>query len=126
MNHDVEYAAIAGQNPTNDRITRLENMMEKLLMCRTSQNNRPFCSNCQKPGHIVGNYFALKKCFNYNEKGHIAKNCKKTHSVPAIVNSLEGFTKEHLKPEQRTLINVPVSDKPVSFLYGTGSLHNHY
>ena len=40
---------------------------------------------------------------------------------PAIVNSLEGLTKEHLEPEQRTLINVCVSDKPVSYLYDTGS-----
>ena len=64
---------------------------------------------------------ALRKCFNCNEKGHIAKNCKKTHSAPTTVNSLEGFTKEHLEPEQRTLINVYISDKPVSFLYDTGS-----
>ena len=40
---DVEYAAIAGQNSTNDRLTSLENVMEKLLKDRTSQNNRPFC-----------------------------------------------------------------------------------
>ena len=96
-------------------------MMEKLLTDRTSQNNRPFCSNCQKPGHFVGNCFALRKCFNYDEKGHIATNCKKAHSAPATVNLLEGFTKEHCEPEQPTLINVCVSDKPVSFLYDTGS-----
>ena len=112
LSHGVEYAAIAGQNFTNDRLTRLENMMEKLLTDRTS-----------KPGHFIGNYFALRKCFNCNEKGHIAKNCKKTHSAPTTVNSLEGFTKEHLEPEQGTLINVHVSDKHVSFLYDTRSYY---
>ena len=30
------------------------------------------------------------------------------------------MTKEHLEPEQHTLINGRVSDKPVSFLYDTG------
>ena len=34
--HGVEYAAIVGQNSTNDCLTRLENMMEKLLTDRTS------------------------------------------------------------------------------------------
>ena len=33
--HGVEYAAMAGRNSTNDRLTRLENMMEKLLTDRT-------------------------------------------------------------------------------------------
>ena len=105
FNHGFECAAIAGQNSTNDRLTILENIMEKLLTDCTSQNNRLFCSNCQKPGHFVGNCFALRKCFNCNEKGHIAKNCKKTHSAPATVISLEGLTKEHLEPEQRILFN---------------------
>ena len=119
FSHGVEYAAIAGQNSTNDRLTRLENMMEKLLTDRTSQNDRPLYSNCQKPNHFVSNCFALRKCFNCNEKGHIAKNCKKTHSAPATINSLEGLKKEHLGPEQHILIKV--SDKPVPFLYDTGS-----
>ena len=121
LSHGVECPAIGSQNSTNDCLTRLENIMEKLLTDRISQNNRPFYSNCQKPGRFVGDCFALRKCFNCNEKGHIAKNCKKTHSAPTTINSFEGFTKEHLEPEQRTLINVRVSDKPVSFLYDTGS-----
>ena len=121
LSHGVEYAAIAGQNSTNDRLTRLENVMEKLLTDRTSQNNRPFCCNYQKPGHFVGNCFALRKCFHCIEKGHIAKNRKKTHSAPTAINSFEDLTKEDLQPEQRTLINVHVSDEPVSFLYDTGS-----
>ena len=95
--------------------------MEKLLRDHTSQNNRPFCSNCQKPNYFQGNCFTLRKCFNCNKKGHIAKNCKKTYSAPAKVNSLEGFTKEHLEPEQRTLIKVRVSGKPVFYLHDTGS-----
>ena len=119
--HGIEYVAISCQNSTNDRPARLENMMEKLLTDPTSQNNRLFGSICQKPGHFVGNCFSLRKCFNCNQKDHIAKNSKKTHSAPATVNSLEGLTKEHLEPEQRTLINVCVSDQPVSFLYDTGS-----
>ena len=90
-------------------------------MDRTSQNNRTFCSNCQKPGHFVGNCFALRKCFSCNEKDHITKNCNKTHSAPTTVNLRECFTKEHLEPEQRTLINFRVSDKPISLLYDTGS-----
>ena len=98
-------------------------MMEKLLTDRTSQNNRPFCGNCQKRGHFVGNCFTLRKCFNCNEKSHIAKNCKKMHSAPTTVNSLDGLTKEHLEPQHRTLIKVRESDKPVSFLYVTGSQH---
>ena len=100
FNHCVEYGAIAGQNFTNDRLTRI-----KLLVDRTSQINRQFCSNCQKPGHFVCNCFALRKCFNCNEKGQIAKNCNKTRSAPATIDSLEGLTKEHLVPEHRTLIS---------------------
>ena len=121
LSHGVEYAAVVGQNSINDRLTRLENMMEKLLTDHTSQNNRRFYSNYQKSGHFFGNCFALRKCFNCNKKDHIAQNCKKTHSAPTTVNSLEGFTKEHLEPEKRTLINVCVSDKLVSFLCDTGS-----
>ena len=120
FSHAVEYAAIVGQNSTNDCLTRPENIMEKLLTDRTSQNNRLFCSNCQKPDHFVGNCFALRKCFNCKDKGHIAKNCNKPHSAPATINSLEGLSKEQFEPEQRTLIKVRVSDKSVSFLYDTG------
>ena len=43
FSHGDEYAAIADQNSINDCLTRLENMMEKLLTDPTSQNNRPFC-----------------------------------------------------------------------------------
>ena len=42
FSYGVEYAAIASQNSTNDRLTRIENMVRKLLMDHTSQNNRPF------------------------------------------------------------------------------------
>ena len=42
-------------------------------------------------------------------------------SVPATISLLEGLTKEHLEPEQRTLIKVRLNDKPVPFLYETGS-----
>ena len=104
FSHGVEYAAIAGQNSIYDRLTRFENMIKKILTDCTSQNNRPFRSNCQKPGHFVGNCFALRKCFNCNEKGHIAKNCKKTQNALATVNLVEGLTKEHLAPEQCTLL----------------------
>ena len=121
VSHGVEYAAIADQNSTNNRLTRLETMTEKLLRDCSSQNNTPISSNCQKPDDFVGNCFVLRKCFSCNEKGHIAKNSKKTHIAVATVSSLERLTKEHLEPEQRTLINIRVSDKPVSFLYDTGS-----
>ena len=94
-------------------------------MDRTSQINRQFCSNCQKPGHFVCNCFALRKCFNCNEKGQIAKNCNKTRSAPATVDSLEGLTKEHLVSEHRTLISVCASDEPIPFLYGTGSQYTN-
>ena len=120
FNHCVEYGAIAGQNFTNDRLTRI-----KLLVDRTSQINRQFCSNCQKPGHFVCNCFALRKCFNCNEKGQIAKNCNKTRSAPATIDSLEGLTKEHLVPEHRTLISVCASNEPVPFLYDTGSQYTN-
>ena len=95
--------------------------MEKFLTDRTLRNSRPLCSNCQKPGHFFGKCFALRKCFNCNEKGHIAKNCKKTHNAHATINSLEGLTTEHLEAVQRTLIKVCASDKPVPFLYDTES-----
>ena len=98
--------ARSGHNCTGDCLTRVENMMEKLLKDPTSQNNKSFCSNCQKPGHSAGNCLTFRKCFNCNEKGHIAKNCKKTHSTQAKINSLKSFTKEYLEPEQHTLARV--------------------
>ena len=42
FSYGVEYAAIASQNSTNDCLTRIENMVRKLLTDHTSQNNRPF------------------------------------------------------------------------------------
>ena len=126
FSHSVEYAAIAGQNSTNDCLSGLENMMGKLLTDRTSQNSRPVCSNFQKSGHFVGNCFNLRKCFNCNNKGDIGKNFKKTHIAFATINSLQGLTTEHLEPKQRTLIKVSVSDKPVPFLFDIGSQYTSY
>ena len=45
FSHNVENAAIVGQNSTNNRLTRLQKMME-LLTDGSSQNSRPLCSNC--------------------------------------------------------------------------------
>ena len=70
-----------------------------IALCKVTQ----FYSNFQMPGQSFGNCFALRKCFNRNEKCHIPKNCKKTHSAPTVINSLEGLTTEHLEsgqPEQ--------------------------
>ena len=41
--HGVEYAAMADRNSTNDRLTRLENMMEKLLTDRTFKITDHLC-----------------------------------------------------------------------------------
>ena len=51
FSHGVEYVVTVGHNSKNDRLTRLENAMEKLPTDCATQNNRQFCSNCQKPGH---------------------------------------------------------------------------
>ena len=78
FSHSVEYGALTYHIFSNNPLTRHENMMERILTDQTAQNNRPFCSNCQKPGHLVDNCFALWKCFSCNENGHMDKNCKKT------------------------------------------------
>ena len=66
--------------------------------------------------------FRPKEMFQLQrERSHSKELQKKPHSAPATVNSLEGLTKEHLEPEQRTLIKVRVRDKLAPFLYDMGS-----
>ena len=120
FSHGVEYVAKEAHNCTNDPLTRPEKMMGSFQQIAL---RKLFSSNCQKPGNSVGNCFSLRKCFNCNEKGHVAKNFKKTHSAPASINSFKDLTTEHLEQAQPILIKVLVSDIHVFFLCDTGS---HY
>lgn len=63
--------------------------------------------------------------FQLQRESQIAKNCNKTRSAPATIDSLEGLTKEHLVSEHRTLISVCASNEPVPFLYDTGSQYTN-
>lgn len=119
FSHGVEYTVIEGHNSINDLLTILGNMTKNLLINSTSQNNRLFGSNFQKPGYSVGNCFTFRRYLNCNEKCHITKNCKKNSGVPATINLHENLTTEYMQPEQRNIIKVTVTDRHVSFLFDT-------
>lgn len=96
FSHGVEY------NSINDLLTILGNMTKNLLIDSTSQNNRLFGSNFQKPGYSVGNCFTFRRYLNCNEKCHITKNCKKNSGVPATINLHENLTRTEARTVART------------------------
>ena len=89
-NHTMSVPEIpsAAAGSQNDRLSRLENLVEGLTnsiqalttcsSAASAQSTRPpgNCEHCGKPGHNQQSCFKLKTCLKCGVKGHIAKFCR--------------------------------------------------
>ena len=83
INSFSNVQASAMHTPKEDRLDRLENLVEKVISrldATEEKKTRVICDHCKKPGHLKRNCFQLRKCFKCNEQGHIARNCPKTEA----------------------------------------------
>ena len=45
--------------------------------------DRPVCSHCKKPGHIVADCYALQVCTHCKKRGHNVSRCYELNGYPA-------------------------------------------
>ncbi len=113
------------------RITKLENMMERLLTKMDAQDRYKLrdphfnCDHCGKAGHTRERCFQLKRCFKCDEVGHISKFCKKGNAVHREnrpnTTAIVGENLDCVKPGKRLIIKVKIVSQIVNFLYDPGS-----
>ena len=130
---------------SNDRVDRLEKMVEKLCfrmdeMSKGAEglNKAEACSNCRANGHDRSRYYKLKTCYHCGMKGHISKHCRKKRENSQApkngrVNSSAGrMTAESqingkngvaLKPVPRIMLKLNIGGSDMDILYDPGSMY---
>ena len=130
---------------SNDRVDRLEKMVEKLCfrmdeMSKGAEglNKAEACSNCGANGHDRSRCYKLKTCYHCGMKGHISKHCrKKRENSQAPKNGrvsssagrmtaesqINGENGVALKPVPRIMLKLNIGGSDMDILYDPGSMY---
>ena len=125
----------------NNRIDRLENLVEKLANQVSTLATSPVgknhytrdltCEHCHKRGHTKSKCFKLMSCNKCSKTGPIAKFCKEVENrqSPSCASETEHINSSKTETESTPLPNAPriilpifISNQKLEFLYDPGSM----
>ena len=110
----------------DDRLSRLENMVEKLVLKAgtgdyNAEKTTSRCGHCHKLGHVEKSCFLLRKCFKCNKTGHISRFC--TDDSPKNSAGIFDSHCARLPTSERMFLKIGIGSKLIDLLYDTGSMY---
>eukprot|EP00795_Rhopilema_esculentum_P006559 gene6559-12057_t len=141
----ASFETAATSYSSNDRVDRLEKMVEKLCfrmdeMSKGAEGLKKTeaCSNCGANGHDRSRCYKLKTCYQCGMKGHISKHCRQkrenSHAPKngRVSSSAGRMTEENqinvengvaLKPVPRIMLKLNIGGSDMDILYDPGSMY---
>eukprot|EP00795_Rhopilema_esculentum_P013177 gene13177-3978_t len=135
----ASFETAATSYSSNDRVDRLEKMVEKLCFRMDEMSKgAEACSNCGANGHDRSRCYKLKICYQCGMKGHISKHCRKkrenSHAPKngRVSSSAGRMTEENqinvengfaLKPVPRIMLKLNIVGSDMDILYDPGSMY---